>query len=70
MLACQGVRLGRSTHLGDMADQDRRAAYTAVSNTVVGLVIVLTGVFGPRPEAIGLAGIFSILAVFSLLALA
>ena len=31
MIAYQGVRLGRSTHLVDMASQENRAAYTACS---------------------------------------
>ena len=69
MLAYQGVRLGRSTHLVDMADQDERAVYTAVSNTVVGVVIVTTGVFGPLSDAIGLAGVFAVFTAFSALAL-
>ncbi|MEL6956066.1 MAG: MFS transporter, partial [Pseudomonadota bacterium] len=36
MISYQGVRLGRSTHLVDMATEDTRAAYTALSNTVIG----------------------------------
>lgn len=43
MIAYQGVRLGRSTHLVDMATGDDRAAYTALSNTIVGLVLILAG---------------------------
>jgi hypothetical protein len=45
MIAYQGVRLGRSTHLVDMADEDTRAAYTALSNTVIGLLLLAGGVF-------------------------
>jgi hypothetical protein len=63
VLAYQGVRLGRSTHLVDMASEDERAVYTAVSNTVVGVVILATGAFGALSEVIGLPGLF---AVFSL----
>lgn len=69
MLAYQGVRLGRSTHLVDMADQDQRAVYTAVSNTVVGVVIVATGAFGALIGVIGLHGVLIVFAVCSLLAL-
>ncbi|MFN3168576.1 MAG: MFS transporter [Phycisphaeraceae bacterium] len=46
MVAYQGVRLGRSTHLVDMADQDTRAVYTALSNTTIGLVLVAGSAFG------------------------
>ncbi|AMO73058.1 MFS transporter [Sphingorhabdus sp. M41] len=45
MIAYQGVRLGRSTHLVDMADKDSRAAYTALSNTIIGLLLLAGGVF-------------------------
>ena len=45
MIAYQGVRLGRATHLVDMADKDTRAAYTALSNTIIGLLLLAGGVF-------------------------
>jgi len=46
MLAYEGVRLGRSTHLVDMADAETRAAYTALSNTVIGVVLIAGSGFG------------------------
>lgn len=52
-----------------MADQDQRAVYTAVSNTVVGGVIVATGAFGALTGVIGLAGVLITFGVFSLVAL-
>ena len=45
MIAYQGVRLGRATHLVDMADADSRAAYTALSNTVIGILLLAGGLF-------------------------
>ena len=65
VLAYQGVRLGRSTHLVDMADQDDRAVYTAVSNTVVGVVILATGAFGALSDVIGLSWLFAVFAAMS-----
>lgn len=65
VLAYQGVRLGRSTHLVDMADEDERAVYTAVSNTVVGVVILATGTFGALSEVIGLSWLFVLFAAMS-----
>jgi MFS family permease len=62
VLAYQGVRLGRSTHLVDLARAEDRAIYTAVSNTVVGVVILVTGVFGALSELIGLPGLFAVFA--------
>ena len=43
MLAYHGVRQGRSTHLVDMAAPEDRASYTALSNTIVGLVLLGAG---------------------------
>jgi sugar phosphate permease len=43
MIAYNGVRQGRSTHLVDMADPAVRASYTAVSNTIVGVVLLTAG---------------------------
>jgi hypothetical protein len=63
VLAYQGVRLGRSTHLVDMAPAEDRAVYTAVSNTAVGVVILVTGAFGALSTVIGLGGLFSVFAL-------
>lgn len=38
-----GVRVGRKTYLVDMAEGDRRTTYVAVSNSVLGLVLLLVG---------------------------
>ncbi|TDT15117.1 hypothetical protein BDK89_0678 [Ilumatobacter fluminis] len=65
VLAYQGVRLGRSTHLVDMASEDERAIYTAVSNTVVGIVILATSAFGVLSSTIGLSWLFVVFAVMS-----
>ncbi|MEL6960990.1 MAG: MFS transporter, partial [Pseudomonadota bacterium] len=43
MIAYNGVRQGRSTYLVDMAGEEDRAAYTAVSNTAIGLVLIAVG---------------------------
>tara|TARA_R110002012_G_scaffold186821_1_gene353570 strand:- start:806 stop:2119 length:1314 start_codon:yes stop_codon:yes gene_type:complete len=38
-----GVRLGRKTYLVDMAGQDNRALYVALSNTLTGLLMLVVG---------------------------
>lgn len=43
MIAYNGVRQGRSTYLVDMAGENDRSAYTAVSNTAIGLVLIGVG---------------------------
>jgi predicted MFS family arabinose efflux permease len=67
MVAHQGVRVGRKTHLVDMAPEDRRPAYTALSNTVIGVALMGAGVFGALAS---LAGPGVTLSVFAAMALA
>ena len=38
-----GVRVGRKTYLVDMAEGDQRTTYVAVSNTVLGVVLLIVG---------------------------
>ncbi|WP_169544073.1 MFS transporter [Sneathiella aquimaris] len=62
MISYQGVRLGRSTHLVDMADENRRAPYTALSNTIIGTLLLAGGGFSFVAAAFGeiaVLGIFS-----------
>ena len=42
-IAHAGVRLGRKTYLVDMAGGNKRTDYTAVSNTVIGVLLLATG---------------------------
>ncbi|GAA0842144.1 MFS transporter [Marinobacter szutsaonensis] len=70
-IAHAGVRLGRKTYLVDMAGGNKRTDYTAVSNTVIGVLLLVTGgltaaisVFSEVAVIIvlglmGLAGMFS-----------
>lgn len=44
-VAHAGVRLGRKTYLVDMAGGNKRTDYTAVSNTVIGGLLLVTGGF-------------------------
>lgn len=67
MIAYQGVRLGRSTHIVDMADEDRRATYTALSNTIIGVVLIAGSLFGIIAE---LAGVPALLVCFAAMCLA
>ena len=68
MIAYQGVRLGRSTHLVDMATARTRAAYTALSNTIIGTVLILGGGFSLLVSLMGLAPVIAILGGMSALA--
>ncbi|MBO9431677.1 MFS transporter [Sulfitobacter sp. R18_1] len=68
MIAYHGVRQGRSTYLVDMAPKDQRAAYAAVSNTVIGLLLLLAGVLGGGAALIGAQATLMLFTVMALAA--
>ncbi|MFW1676533.1 MFS transporter [Pontibacter sp. JAM-7] len=63
-----GARLGRKTYLVDMASGDNRAAYVAVSNTAIGLLMLVGGLIGLIGDWLGPAYIVLSLGLSSLLA--
>ncbi len=67
-VAHSGVRIGRKTYLVDMATQQTRAAYVALSNTLIGIVLLVASGVGLLSVLVGDSGIIAVLAVFSLLA--
>lgn len=68
-IAHQGVRLGRSVHVVDMADLDSRATYTALSNSVVGLMLLAGGVFGVIAQWLGVGVVLALFALMAALAI-
>ncbi|MDX1647383.1 MAG: MFS transporter [Longimicrobiales bacterium] len=64
MVAYQGVRVGRSTHIVDMVGEEKRAAYVAISNTAIGILLVGGSAFGALAQ---LAGAWVVLATFAAL---
>lgn len=60
-IAHAGVRLGRKTYMVDMAGGNKRTDYVAVSNSVIGALLLLTGLLG------ALAAVFSVQATLLLL---
>ena len=65
-----GVRLGRKVYLVDMANAGNRAAYVAVSNSVVGVLMLVGGLIGLIADWLGPAATVLILGLISLLAAA
>ncbi len=63
-----GVRLARKVYLVDMATADTRAQYVAVSNTVIGLVLLALGSVGLLAAWIDVAGVIALLGALSLIA--
>ena len=68
MVSYQGVRLGRSTHLVDMATSETRAAFTALSNSAIGIVLLAGGAFSLIANIAGLEVTLTILAVMCAIA--
>ncbi|MBZ5487995.1 MFS transporter [Halomonas aquamarina] len=59
-----GVRLGRKTYVVDMATQDNRALYVALSNTITGILMLFVGgVMGGLAQLLGSAALLLLLAV-------
>lgn len=63
-----GVRLGRKVYLVDMATAQTRAAYVAVSNTVIGILMLVGGLVGLLGDRFGAAAVLLILGLLSMLA--
>jgi len=45
-LAHTGIRIGRKTYLIDLAPPEERASYVALSNTIIGVILLVSGGFG------------------------
>jgi uncharacterized membrane protein len=63
-----GVRLGRKIYLVDMASQDTRSAYVAVSNTVIGAAMLAGGAVGVLADLFRTSAVIALLGAVSLLA--
>jgi len=61
-VAHAGARLGRKTYLVDLATQENRAAFTAVSNSFIGVMLL---VFGAISALLQLAGTGVVIAALS-----
>lgn len=66
MVMYQGVRIARNIHLVNIAKEDTRAGYTAVSNTIIGVLLLLTGGLGLVAELTSISTTLLILAGMSL----
>jgi hypothetical protein len=61
-----GVRLGRKVYLVDLATAENRAAYVAVSNTVIGVAMLAGGLIGILGDLLGPAAVVLLLAIGAL----
>ena len=62
-IAHSGIRVGRKTYLLDMGSGTKRTDYVAVSNSVIGLVLLLGGILGLLAPVVGSGGMLLILSL-------
>ncbi|MEL6913996.1 MAG: MFS transporter [Pseudomonadota bacterium] len=67
-IAYEGVRAGRKTHLTDMDTGNDKALYTALSNTLIGVLLLAGGLFGLLADAAGPGVVLAIFAAMAVLA--
>lgn len=64
-IAYHGARAGRKTHLTDMDSDGRKAVYTALSNSVIGVMLLLGGLLGLVADMFGAAVVLALLGCLS-----
>ena len=65
-IAHSGVRVGRKTYVVDLATGNKRTDYVAISNSVIGVLLLLVGSIGTLSPVIGNAGVIALLAFMGL----
>jgi sugar phosphate permease len=65
-IAHSGVRVGRKTYIVDLATGNKRTDYVSISNTVIGVLLLLVGSVGALAPLIGNAGVIALLAMMGL----
>ncbi len=68
MIAYYGVRQGRSTYLVDIAPEAERANWTAVANTVIGVLLLAVGALGGVLSFLGPEAVLVLFGALSLVA--
>jgi MFS family permease len=62
-IAHNGVRVGRKTYVVDLASGNRRTDYVAVSNSVIGVLLLVVGFVGSLVPLLGYGGVIAVLAL-------
>ncbi|MBT8079709.1 MAG: MFS transporter [Gammaproteobacteria bacterium] len=65
-LAHSGVRVGRKTYVVNLASGNKRTDYVAISNTVIGVLLLMVGAVGALSPLIGNDGVIGLLALMGL----
>lgn len=65
-VAHNGVRVGRKTYVVNLASGNQRTDYVAISNTIIGVMLLLVGSVGVLAPMIGNGGVIGLLALMGL----
>lgn len=65
-VAHEGVRVGRSTYVVNLGSGNQRTDYVAISNTVIGILLLVVGSVGVLVPVLGNAGVIALLALMGL----
>ena len=65
-VAHSGVRVGRKTYVVNLATGNKRTDYVAISNSTIGVLLLLVGSIGSLSPVIGNAGVIGVLALMGL----
>jgi MFS family permease len=65
-IAHSGVRVGRKTYVVDLASGNKRTDYVAISNSVIGVMLLLVGGIGALSPVIGNHGVIALLSIMGL----
>ena len=65
-IAHSGVRLGRKTYIVDLAGGNKRTDYVSVSNTLIGIILLITGGISALASMISTEGIILVLSLFGI----
>jgi MFS family permease len=65
-LAHSGVRVGRKTYVVNLATGNKRTDYVAVSNTLIGILLLIVGSIGALAPVMGNDGVIGLLAMMGL----
>ncbi len=65
-LAHSGVRVGRKTYVVNLGSGNKRTDYVAISNSVIGVLLLLVGSVGALAPIIGNAGVIGLLTLMGL----
>lgn len=60
------MRVGRKTYVVNLASGNKRTDYIAISNTVIGILLLLVGAIGALAPVIGNDGVIGLLALMGL----